>query len=135
VRIQFRNYPLSFHPQAALAHDAAVTAARDGYFWQMANYIFDHQESVREQDLIGYAARLGIDPAKFAETIRDRKYTPRVDADIADGYQRGVRGSPVIFVNSNRRIEGVPSIEELTRYVEEALAKPEPEIAKAQARN
>jgi len=135
VRLQFRNYPLSFHPQAALAHDAAMTAARAGYFWQMANYIFDHQESVREQDLIAYAGRLGIDEAKFAATIRNRKYTPRVDADIADGYQRGVRGSPVIFVNSDRRIEGVPSFEELTRYVEEALAKPKVALAKTQGRN
>jgi len=121
VRLQFRNYPLSFHPQAALVHDAAMTAARDGHFWQMANYVFDHQDSVREQDLIAYAGHLGLDEAKFAETIQKRKYMPRVDADISDGFQRGVRGSPVIFVNG-RQIDGVPSLQLLTEYVEAALA-------------
>lgn len=121
VRLQFRNFPLSFHPQAGLAHDAAMTAARDGHFWEMVNYIFDHQESMREQDVIAYAGRLGMDQAKFAEAIQKRKYAPRVDADIADGFQRGVRGSPVIFVNG-RRIDGVPSLQTLTEYVDAALA-------------
>jgi protein-disulfide isomerase len=121
VRLQFRNFPLAFHPQAALAHDAAMTAAREGHFWQMANYVFDHQEAVREQDLIAYAGRLGMDETKFAETVRTRRYTPRIDADLADGFQRGVRGSPVIFVNG-KRIDGVPSLVSLTEFVEKALA-------------
>lgn len=121
VRVQFRNFPLSFHAQAALVHDAAMTAARDGHFWQVANYVFDHQESVREPDLIALAGRLGMDQAKFAATIAKRKYTPRVDADVAEGFQRGIRGSPVIFVNG-RRIDGVPSLKTLTEYVEAALA-------------
>lgn len=121
VRLLFRNFPLSFHAQAALVHDAAMAAAREGHFWEMANYVFDHQDAVREQDLIAYAGHLGIDPVKFAETIQKRKYTPRVDADVVDGFQRGLRGSPVIFVD-NRRIDGVPSLEVLTQYVSAALA-------------
>ena len=125
IRLQFRNYPLAFHPQAGLAHDAAMTAAHEGHFWPMANYIFDHQESAREQDLIAYAGLLGMNQAKFSETIHSHRYTPRVDADVADGFQRGVRGSPVIFVNG-KRIDGVPSVKELTVYVDAALtAKPE----------
>ena len=121
VRIQFRNYPLSFHAQAALVHDAAMTAAHEGHFWEMANFVFDRQETVREQDLIAYAGRLGLDQEKFAATIQKRKYTPRVDADLAEGYQRGVHGSPVIFVNG-KQIDGVPSLQTLTEYVESALA-------------
>jgi protein-disulfide isomerase len=129
IRVQFRNYPLAFHPQAGLAHDAAMTAAHEGHFWPMANYIFDHQESAREQDLIAYAGRLGMDQAKFVETIHSHRYTPRVDADLADGFQRGVRGSPVIFVNG-KRIDGVPSLKELTAYVDAALsAKSDPNKA------
>ncbi len=34
VRLQFRNFPLAFHPQAALAHEAAMTAAKQGRFWE-----------------------------------------------------------------------------------------------------
>ena len=121
VRVQFRNYPLSFHPQAVLVHDAAMTAAREGHFWQMVNYVFDHQESVGEQDLIAYAGRLGMDQAKFADALRANKYAPRIDADLADGFERGVRGSPVVFVNG-KQFDGVPSLSALTTEVQAALA-------------
>ena len=121
VRVQFRNFPLSFHPLAGMAHGAAMAAARDGHFWEFVTYILDHQETLREQDLIAYAGMLGMDKTKFAETIEQRRYAPRVDADLAQGFQRGVRGSPVIFVN-NRRIDGVPSIQTLTDYVRAELS-------------
>ena len=121
VRLQFRNFPLAFHPQAPLAHEAAMAAARQGHFWEFAAYILDHQDSLREQDLIAYAGGLGMDETQFAETIRQRRYSARVDSDLADGVKRGIRGSPVIFVNS-RRIDGVPSLQALTEYVEAELA-------------
>lgn len=129
IRLQFRNFPLAFHPQAALAHDAAMTAARSGHFWEMANYVFDHQDSLREQDLIAYAGQLGIDQASFAEMIQKRRYTPRVDADVADGFQRGVHGSPVIFIN-NQRIDGVPSLQVLTQDVNAAMSAKSEVVAK-----
>jgi protein-disulfide isomerase len=121
VRLQFRNFPLAFHPQAVVAHEAAMDAAVEGHFWDVAQYILDHQDSLREQDLIAYAGKLGLDQNKFAQTMEQRKYTPRVDADVSDGMMRGIRGSPVIFVNE-RRIDGVPSLETLTQYVESELA-------------
>ena len=129
VRLQFRNDPLSFHAQSGLVHDAAMTAAHEGHFREMANYVFDRQKTVREQDLIAFASRLGLDVEKLAATIQNRKYTPRVDADLADGFQRGVRGSPVIFVNG-KQIDGVPRLQTLTEYVESALAAKSGEVAK-----
>jgi protein-disulfide isomerase len=121
VRIQFRNFPLSFHPQAQLAHEAAMTAASQGRFWEFVSFILDHQESLREQDLIAQAGRLGLDQAKFAETLGQHRYAARVNADIEAGIKRGLRGSPVIFVNG-RRIDGVPSLEKLVEYVESEMA-------------
>ena len=44
VRLQFRNFPLSHHPQAGLAHEGAMAAARQGHFWEVTNYLFDHQD-------------------------------------------------------------------------------------------
>ena len=92
VRLQFRNFPLAFHPQAGLAHDAAMAAAREGHFWEMEAYLLDHQDSLREQDLIAYAGKLGIGETKFAETIQQHRYSPRVEADVMDGLKRGQIG-------------------------------------------
>lgn len=121
VHLQFRNFPLAFHPQAPLAHEAAMTAAAQGHFWEFARFVLDHQDSLREQDLIAYAGRLGLDQAKFAEMLGQHRYASRVEVDLELGLKRGIRGSPVIFVNGNR-IDGVPSLERLTAYVESELA-------------
>ena len=121
VRLQFRNFPLSFHPQAPLAHEAAMAAARSGHFWEFVRYILDHQESLREQDLIALAGRLGMDESQFSETLRQHRYASRVDDDIDAGHERGIQGSPVILVNG-RRIDGVPSLETLAMVVEAELA-------------
>jgi protein-disulfide isomerase len=121
VRLQFRNFPLAFHPQAAVAHEAAMTAGREGHFWEFVTYELDHQDTLREQDLIALAGRLGIDPTTFAQTLDAHRYAPRVEADVQAGQQRGIRGSPVVLVNG-KRIDGVPSLQTLTEYVEAALA-------------
>lgn len=121
VRIQFRNFPLAFHPQAPLAHEAAMIAALQSRFWEFVTFILDHQDSLREQDLIAQAGRLGLDQQKFAALLQEHRYAPRVDADIEAGLRRGIRGSPVIFVNGSR-IDGVPALEKLMEYVESELA-------------
>ena len=121
VRLQFRNFPLSFHPQAALAHEATMIAARYGRFWEFANYVLQHQDALKEQDLIVHAGRLGLDQNGFAETLQQRKYAPRVETDLIAGIKRGLRGSPVVFVNG-KRIDGVPSMQLLTEYIEAELS-------------
>jgi protein-disulfide isomerase len=121
VRLQFRNFPLAFHPRAALAHEAAVTAAKDGRFWEFANYLLDHLDSLHEQDLITLAGRLGLDETTFAATLHGHRYRARVDADRQAAIRKGIRGSPSILVNG-RRIDGVPSPQMLTEYVERALS-------------
>jgi protein-disulfide isomerase len=120
ARIQFRNFPLTFHPQAPLAHEAAMTAASQGRFWDFAQYILDHQDSLGEQELIVYAGRLGLNQDKFAETIAQHRYAPKVNADLARGAKLGLRGSPVILVNG-KRIDGVPNADTLAQYVEAEL--------------
>jgi protein-disulfide isomerase len=121
VHVQFRNFPLAFHPQARLAHEAAMTGARDGRFWEFAAFALRHQNSLREPDLIAYAGELGLDQEKFADSIRRHRDAARVDADLQAGLGRGIKGSPVMFVNG-ARIDGVPALQTLVGYVE-ALVK------------
>ena len=120
VRLQFRNFPLSFHPQATLAHEATMIAARYGRFWEFANYVLEHQDTLKEQDLIVQAGRLGLDQTGFAESLQQHKYAPRVETDLIAGMKRGLRGSPVVFVNG-KRIDGVPSVQLLAEYIEAEL--------------
>lgn len=121
VRLQFRNFPLAFHQQSALAHEATMIAARYGRFWEFASFVLEHQDALKEQDLIVQAGQLGLDQRGFAETLQQHKYAPRVETDLIAGMKRGLRGSPVVFVNG-KRIDGVPSMQMLTEYIEAELS-------------
>ena len=121
VRLQFRHFPLAFHADAALAHEAAIIAARSGRFWEFAASLLGNQGAMREPQLVALASRIGLDAAAFAQALHDHVYAARVDADLQAGRKQGIRGSPAILVNG-RRIDGVPSAQTLTEYVEAALA-------------
>jgi protein-disulfide isomerase len=98
-----------------------MTAARQGRFWEFASYVLDHQDSLREQDLIAYAGRLGLEETAFAQALQEHRYSARVEADVQDGAKRGIRGSPVVLVNG-KRIDGVPSAKALSDLVKAELA-------------
>jgi protein-disulfide isomerase len=122
VRLQFRNLPLAFHPQAALAHEGAMVAARDGRFWEFAAAVLAHEGPLSRQDLIALAGRVGLDEERFADAIQQHRYAARVDADLHAAARSEIRGSPVLLVN-RRRIDGVPSLQTVTEYVEAELTK------------
>jgi protein-disulfide isomerase len=122
VRLQFRNLPLAFHPQAALAHEAAMTAAREGRFWEFAAAVLDHQGALSKQDLIALAGRVGLDEQRFADAIEQHRYAARVDADLHAAARNEIRGSPVLLVNG-RRIDGVPDLQTVAKYIEAELTK------------
>jgi protein-disulfide isomerase len=128
VRLQFRNFPLAFHPQAAFAHEAAMAAARYERFWELTTFILTRQDALREQDVIAHAGSLGIDPERFASALREHRYAPRVSADVTAAVGRGIRGSPSIVVNG-KKIDGVPSLQMLADYVEAALRESRPGVA------
>jgi protein-disulfide isomerase len=121
VRLQFRHFPLAFHPYAALAHEAAVAAARSGRFWEFATSLLNQPGSLREPELVALAGRIGLDETVVARALHDHLYAPRVDADLQAGLKKGIRGSPAILVNG-RRIDGVPTVQTLTECVEAALS-------------
>src|SRR6185369_5738882 len=51
VKLAFKNFPLSSHPDAKSAAAAAVAAGMQGKFWQMHDRLFEHQEKMSAADL------------------------------------------------------------------------------------
>ncbi len=94
VRINFRNFPLGFHNDAGLAHDAAMVAAKQGKFWEMVHYLLDHQEGLRPQNIAAHAAALGMNEVEFAAAVDRRAYWPKVEADIQEALDRVFAGVP-----------------------------------------
>jgi protein-disulfide isomerase len=103
LRFVFRNFPLAeIHPHARLAAQAAEAAAGQGRFWEMHDMLFEHQDALEPDDLVGYAKALGLDTAQFARELEAGTYAKRVRDDFRNGVRSGVNGTPTFFVNGSR---------------------------------
>ncbi len=102
VHIVFRQYPLDFHKNAHLAHQAALAAHAEGKFWQYHDVLFKNQSALDRASLEKYAETVGLDMAKFKKALDEGTYKAQVDADIALGGKVGVDGTPTLFVNGKR---------------------------------
>jgi len=107
LRFVFRHFPLEeIHPHARAAAAAAEAAARQTDFWTMHEYLFEHQKALEDADLQAYAAKLGLDPERFAFDRRASEVAQRIDRDLVSGDQSGVEGTPTFFVNGMRHDGG-----------------------------
>src|SRR4029077_7325481 len=103
LRFVFRNFPLAeSHPHARLAAEAAEAAGAQGKFWEMHDMLYEHQDALEAQDLMGYAKSLGLDVPKFAHGVEAGTYTKRGRDDFRNGVRSGVNGTPTFFVNGSR---------------------------------
>ena len=103
MRLVFRNFPLTaVHHDAQAAAEAAEAAGAQGRFWEMHDYLFGHQSRLDRAALLGYAASIGLDVARFTRDLDGRVYAPRVREDFVSGLRSGVNGTPTFFINGVR---------------------------------
>ena len=92
VRFVFRHFPLdSVHPRARRAAQAAEAAASQGRFWEMHDLLYERQGELGEEDLMRYAAELGLDLQRFEEDLKNDHHTWRIEEDRLGGDRAGVR--------------------------------------------
>ncbi len=98
LRYVYRDFPLSFHSEAAKASEAANCAGEQGKYWQMHDAIFGQQKAMKVADLKAHAKGLGLDTKSFDACLDSGKYAPEVRKDFSDGQKAGVRGTPSFFI-------------------------------------
>ena len=122
LRFVYRNFPLrEIHPHAQHAAEAAEAAAAQGKFWEMHDYLFEHQHALDDAHLREYAATLGLDPQVFEQDMVQHRYAGKIEDDLLGGMQSGVQGTPTFFVNGVR-YDGGYDIESLLSTIWEAAA-------------
>src|ERR687898_1471381 len=120
VRFVFRHFPLdSTHPRARRAAQAAEAAASQGRFWEMHDLLYERQDELSEEDLLRYAAELGLDLRRFEVDLTNDHHAWRIEEDRLGGDRAGVGGTPTLFVNGVR-YTGTLNLEGLLAAVEEA---------------
>jgi protein-disulfide isomerase len=103
VYFVFRNFPLDdIHPNAQHSAEAAEAAAAQDKFWEMHDYLFEHQKALDDSHLLQYAEKLGLDTNKFKNEMSGHTYAPLIKESLKSGIDSGVQGTPTFFVNGNR---------------------------------
>jgi len=105
LRFVFRNFPLeNMHPHAERAAEAAEAAGAQGAeaFWAMHDYLYEHQDDLTDDDLMNYAAELGLDTDRFKQDFETSTFEDRVQDDFQSGIRSGVNGTPTFFINGER---------------------------------
>jgi protein-disulfide isomerase len=123
VRYVWRHLPLNdVHPNTQLAAEASEAAADQGTFWEMHDLLLQHQDALRQDDLVGYAEQLGLDLGRFGAALRDHTAVTRIADDVDSADLSGVSGTPTFFVNG-RRHYGAYDIATLSAAVRAAGAQ------------
>ena len=86
LRFIFRNFPLvEIHPHALHAALAAESAAAQGKFWQMHDYIFHHQHALEDADLNRFTEAVGLQMQQFTRDLEEHLHLARIEEDREGG--------------------------------------------------
>jgi len=119
----FRNFPLNdIHPHAQHAAEAAEAAAAQDKFWQMHDYLFEHQKALDDRHLLDYAQKVGLDVDKFRSEMSGHIYAPLVNKSLKSGIDSGVGGTPTFFING-QRYEDSYDFDTLTSFLKKSLPR------------
>jgi protein-disulfide isomerase len=98
----FRHFPLkSAHPHAERAAEFAEAAASTGRFWEMHDWLYEHQGSLDEESLSQAARQLGLNAALIQAALSGQ-YAAAVNHSFRGGVRSGVNGTPCFFINGSR---------------------------------
>jgi len=112
LRFVFRNFPLTqAHPYALVAAEAAEAAALQGKFWQMHDYIYEHQDELEPDVLPDWAQKTGLDVKAFGTALKEGKILVRIKEDRMSGIRSGVNGTPCFFINDSRYDGDIESLQ------------------------
>jgi protein-disulfide isomerase len=108
VKFVWKNQPLSFHPNAMPAAEAAMAAHEQGKFWEMHDRFFANQQGLSPAFYEQTAKELGLDMGRFKASVEAHKHKAAIEADSAEGNRLGAGGTPTFFINGRKLVGAVP---------------------------
>ena len=108
AKLVYRDFPLSFHPEAQKASEASECAEDQGKFWEMHDKLYENQGSLSSDSYKAWAAEMGMDSSEFDDCLDSGKYAQEVQDDMNDGRAAGVSGTPSFFINGKKLVGAHP---------------------------
>lgn len=131
LRVTFIHFPLDkacnpvlkqeFHQNACWLARVSDCAGRQGKFFEVAKALFDGQlGGTSNDDLLLRVRGLGVDMGELASCMKSEATDKRILADIQQGLDLEISGTPVFFINGHR-MSGARSPEALNALIDAAL--------------
>lgn len=137
VRIVWKNSPLPFHKNARPAAEAAATVmgiAGSEAFWKFHDLLFQNQKSLKDAPFEKWATQVGVDAAKFKAELAAKKYTGKVDDDMAVAKRVGATGTPAFRINGIT-IVGAQPFDKFKEIIDQQLVEANKLVASGMAKN
>jgi protein-disulfide isomerase len=121
LHIIWKQSPLPIHPDAPLAHKAALAAAQQGHFNEMAELLYANQTPQSRASLLSFARQLHLDMARFQRDFDSPATAAKLDADLEESHAFAIEQTPTLYVNG-RSVIGVQSEAALAGMIDKAAA-------------
>lgn len=125
VKLVYKDFPLSFHPNAQKAAESAECARdqkKDDGYWNMHDKIFENQQSINVENYKKWAREIGLNGAQFDSCLDSDKFASAVQKDFNEGTEDGVQGTPAFFING-KLISGAQPFSAFKQAIDAELAK------------
>jgi len=100
IKYVWRDYPLSFHPNAQKAAEAAHCAGEQGKFWDMHDRLFANQQNIAAADLPKHAEALQLNKSMFQQCLDSGRYAADIKKDIDVANSAGISGTPSFLIGT-----------------------------------
>jgi protein-disulfide isomerase len=104
VRFVFINLPLTgVHPNAMVAAEVAMCAARQGKFWPVHDRLFQRQRQWADRQdptpyLFALADSAGVAHAPLVDCVTRGATRPAIEADAAAARRAGAQSTPTFYI-------------------------------------
>ncbi len=122
IKWVFKDFPVKGHAWAQQAAEAARCANEQGKFWEYQDLLFASDQDLNTDQLMKYAAQVGLKMDSFRSCCESRKYRAAVEKDFQEGANAGVGMTPTFIVN-DKMIPGGPSVEVFRKVIDKELSK------------
>jgi protein-disulfide isomerase len=118
VRLVFKHFPLSMHPNAEKAARSAVAAQRQNKFWELHAALFENQEKLDVENIERLARDAGLDLKRFVQDRDSEAAADSVARDRKQGEALDLKSTPSLFINGRLfALTGSDLKEELEEWV------------------
>jgi protein-disulfide isomerase len=99
IHVTFKQSPLtSIHPGSPAAHRAALAAAKQGRFNEMAELLYANQKRQETADVLSYARQLHLDMLRFRRDLNSTAIEHELAADMDESSAFKVDATPTMYI-------------------------------------